>query len=165
MTPLRNNGKALEGQITAALKAYQADHAARCHRFADTTAAGGKFLGPQPGDFMLLVPGFSIMIEAKSTDCGAGLLSLIRSSANAKKQVAQHRMWHRAGHPSWYWWADVTAGEFRVYDGREVVRAQFGEAAPGSLGGLLAGGRLGKAGAVKDELAAVAKMVKLLTAL
>lgn len=137
----RNDGKVLEKALQDALADYQKRHRAKWHRFYDTHSAR-SILPQQPGDFMLLVPGASILIEAKSTDDGTPLLDMIRSSKSGRTQIAEHRIWHRAGHPSVYIWGDLRTKEALVYDGPQVVaaylnRAQVAPVLEGVIGGVM----------------------------
>lgn len=122
----KNDGEYLQDKLHEAGKLYEKKMPAMWHRFFDTKSARGHLLPAQPGDFMLLTPWKGILIEAKSTDEGTPLLSLIQSDSSARNQVGKHRIWHRTGHPSYYIWADIRTKEVRAYRGYAVVSAFVG---------------------------------------
>lgn len=114
----KNNGKALEAKISKVLKLYAAKNKSLDHRFVDKTQAMSGFVTAPPGDYMLLTPGGAILIEAKSTNTGRGLLSLAHKN---KIQIASHRMWARAGHPSLYLYMDLESDVIEWHLGTNVV--------------------------------------------
>jgi hypothetical protein len=114
--------------MSKALETYCRRNKGYAHRFPDTKAAG-NFLPAQPGDHQLLIPGVAILIEDKSTEVGDSLMTLLKHDAKTRAQVLKHYLWNRAGHPSYYVWADIVAGPTAVYRGMDVVTAYRGRAA------------------------------------
>lgn len=112
----RNDGTRLQDTVQAALQWYCENTRAYYHRFPDSKSAS-RFLQVQPGDFMLLVRYEAILIECKSTDTGEPFAS---SLAN-KAQLGKHRLWHRAGHPSYFIFADYLNSTLSLRDGRDVL--------------------------------------------
>ena len=116
-----NDGSFLQDKLADALKWYCEYHPAYWHRFPDTKSARGNFIKAQPGDFFLLVPGVSILIECKSTQASARLLSLAWHGPVGKGQLGKHRLWLRSGHPSLYLYGDLVTGIFEWHSGNEVL--------------------------------------------
>lgn len=155
-----NDGKILEGKVRDALVAYVESSPALFHRFYDTTCAG-SYLPAQPGDFMLLVPAradasaAAILLECKSTDAGCALMGMLTGDV-AKRQIAKHRLWHRAGHPSLYIWLDLGTNEVEIYCGRQVV-AEFLDKTKG-VWPAVAGDVSNLLGLLKDAVGVLARM-------
>ena len=109
--------------MSDALETYCRINKGYAHRFPDTKSAG-NFLPAQPGDHLLLVPTpAAILIEDKSTEVGDPLMVLLKQDDKTRAQVLKHRLWNRAGHPSYYVWGDIVAGLTAVYRGMDVVEA------------------------------------------
>lgn len=121
MARKKNDGKELENVLQAALTRHAEKYRTTFGRFYDATSSGGKG-HTQSGDFFWLLKQ-SVLIECKSTDIGIDIVSLIRSSKTSRAQVARHRVWHLAGHPSVYFYLDTDTREVRAYDGRSIVAA------------------------------------------
>jgi hypothetical protein len=116
-----NNGALLEDKFRLILKTLQAKTKAFGHRFPDTKMARSGIIPPQPGDFMLLVPGKAILIECKSTNANSGLLSMAHKGVVGVRQVAHHRLWHRSGNPSLYLWMNIKRDIIEWHDGANVA--------------------------------------------
>jgi len=117
-----NDGTYLQDKLQAALKPYSEMRKAFWHRFPDTKSAGGfRFLSPQPSDYLFVAPGVALLIECKSTRVGADIITLAHHGDVGKRQIAKHKLWHRAGHPSLYLYGDLSIDVFHFYDGRDVV--------------------------------------------
>ena len=115
-------GKWFEGKIQAALKEIESERDSTFHRYPDTRAARNP-LPAQPGDFLLAIDGLAILIEAK---CSAthDTFSSGFSSLWPKGEVAFHRMWHRAGHPSWVMFCHYDTGRVDIWDGANIASAR-----------------------------------------
>jgi hypothetical protein len=147
-------GKWFEGKIQDALKETESERKSTFHRYPDTRAAR-NILPAQPGDFLLAIDGLAILIEAK---CSAkyGSLSSGFSSLWSKDQAAFHRMWHRAGLPSWVMFCHYDTGRVDIWDGGSIALARAtGGRFPVSAG-LLAEGDIK---AIKDTILAAVKWV------
>ena len=124
-----NDGIYLQEKLASILKAYKEYNPAFDHRFSDTKSARGNYIKSQPGDFMLLVPFGALLIECKSTVTGIGLLTLAHHGIVGKRQIAKHRLWQRAGHPSLYLYADLSKGKdkavYEWHDGRYVIDKSY----------------------------------------
>ena len=116
-----NNGELLEGKLRLALKTIQAKSYSFGHRFPDTKTAKSGMIPPQPGDFMLLVPGKAILIECKSTNANSGLIGMAHKGEVGKRQISHHKMWHRSGNPSIYLWMNIKRDIIEFHDGKNVV--------------------------------------------
>lgn len=117
-----NDGTYAQDKLQAALKAYCQAHKGFYHRFPDTKSAGMfTFLKPQPADYLFVFPGCSLLIECKSTKVGERIVTMAHHGEVGKRQVAKHKLWHRAGHPSLYLLYDYTLERFKFYDGRDVA--------------------------------------------
>lgn len=136
-----NNGEYLQDKLAIAMKTYTAENAGYSHRFPDTKSARGNFLQSQPGDFFLLVPVGSILIECKSTVSNASLLSLAWHGPVGKRQIAKHKLWKRAGHPSLYLFGNLTDGKnkatFEWHLGSQVINKKSTPVNVGSMRELL----------------------------
>lgn len=97
-------GNWFEGEVQDALKELQATKPCAWHRFTDSKAAR-SLVQAQPGDHMLVAGGLAILIEEKASMKYDNLRSGF-SSLWPKKQAAKHRIWHRAGGPSWVIFCD-----------------------------------------------------------
>lgn len=116
---VKNNGKKFEAKISAVCKELVSKRLGFFHRFVDKTQAMSGFIPAQPGDYLLLVPGKAILIEAKSTVQGRSLISLAHKN---KVQIAEHRMWHRAKHSSLYLYWNLKEDIVEIHDGHKVVQ-------------------------------------------
>jgi len=135
---MRNDGTSLQDKLQKALKEYCETSPAYWHRFPDTKSAGrGNYLKAQPGDYMLLVPGPCLLIECKSTMVGTGIISMAFHGGTGKNQIAKHRLWHRAGHPTLYLWGDLANKEVQWHSGRAVVKKISKPLVIGGLDNLL----------------------------
>lgn len=134
MAKTRNDGTKLQDVFYAEAKGYCAKNPGYCHRFPDTKSARGVFLQKQPGDYLLVVPGFAVLVECKSTTTGECLVNLAKED---RGQLGKHSLWHRAGHPSRYVYADILADRLQVFDGSDVLREVRSE---GKAKPLLSGG-------------------------
>jgi hypothetical protein len=123
---ISNDGSYLQDALFKAIKEYTTFNKGYGHRFPDTKSAGGNFLQAQPGDFFLLVPGGSLLIECKSTKTHASLLSLAWHGTVGKRQIAKHKLWQRAGHPSLYLYGDITEKDelFEWHSGSCVIKKE-----------------------------------------
>lgn len=70
------------------------------HRFYDSRSAG-TILPAQPADFLVIHQGIPILVELKSSEVHDSLRACF-SSAVTKQQLAQHRIWRRAGARCWF---------------------------------------------------------------
>jgi hypothetical protein len=115
-------GKWFEGKVQDALKEIESERKATFHRYPDTRAAR-NILPAQPGDFLLAIDGLAILIEAK---CSAKYDSLSSgfSSLWPKGEAAFHRMWHRAGHPSWVMFCHYDTGKVHIWNGEGIALAR-----------------------------------------
>jgi hypothetical protein len=118
-----NDGTELQAKLQKALKEYTSKQAGTWHRFPDTKSARLNFIQSQPGDFFLLVPGMSVLIECKSSVVGEALLNLAYHGEVGRRQIAKHKLWHRAGHPSLYLYGDMRGKQkmFAWHLGTDVV--------------------------------------------
>lgn len=117
----QNDGTYLQDELAKALKAYCEYNEGYFYRFYDTRSARVNYLPAQPGDYLLNVPGISILIECKSTTVGASVVKMAWNNKITKNQMAKHRLWHRSGHPSLYLWGDLTNKTFEWHLGETVV--------------------------------------------
>jgi hypothetical protein len=115
-------GKWFEGKIQAALKEIESERDSTFHRYPDTRAARNP-LPAQPGDFLLAIDGLAILIEAKCSQTHETFSSGF-SSLWPKGEVAFHRMWHRAGHPSWVMFCHYDTGRVDIWDGGRISWAR-----------------------------------------
>lgn len=115
----QNNGKTLEQAVHSALLEHQTHHKSGFIRFHDATSSGGRGHA-QKGDFLWLLSK-AVLIECKSTETGADLITLVKKSKTSREQVARHRLWHVSGHPSIYIHADLITREVKAYCGESVV--------------------------------------------
>jgi hypothetical protein len=116
-----NDGDYLQAKLYSALADYVRYQPGFKYRFYDTKSTRGSFLPAQPGDFFLLVPEACFLIECKSSVAGVSLLSMAFKGAVGKNQIAKHRMWHRAGHPSLYLYLDLASNRIEWHTGVNVV--------------------------------------------
>lgn len=116
MARKRNDGTLLQDKLQEALKAYQENTPSFWYRFYDTKSAG-RYLPAQPGDFLWLLPGVpAILIEAKSSETGQKLVSMISPAQRGK-----HKLWHRAGHLTAFVYCDLEREMVGWADGQGVV--------------------------------------------
>jgi hypothetical protein len=116
---VKNNGKKLESKTTATFKEFTSKRKGFYHRFVDKTQAMSGHIPASPGDYLLLVPGKAILVECKSTITGIGILTLAHKN---KVQIATHRMWHRAKHPTLYVYWNLKEDIIEIHDGHNVVQ-------------------------------------------
>lgn len=118
---MANDGTYLQDKLQEVLKTFTEYNRGFFYRFYDTKSTQGGFLPAQPGDFFLLVPAAGILIECKSTEVGTPLTTLAHHGKVGKRQIAKHRMWHRAGHPSLYLYYNFKTKIFEWHKGESVV--------------------------------------------
>ena len=118
---MENDGTYTQNELQKVLKTFCEFNRAMFHRFPDTKSAGGHFLQNQPGDYLLNVPGKSILIECKSSMVGTKVHVLAHKGKVGKTQIAQHRKWHRSGHPSLYLYYNFMNQLFSWHQGVDVV--------------------------------------------
>lgn len=118
---MANNGKWLEEVVQKALLAFSETNKSHFLRLYDQTSSGGRGYA-QDGDMIWLVDGNAVLIECKSTDSGMSFVNLLKSETS-KKQLLRHRLWHRAGCQTLYFYGDKVAKFIAAYDGRQVVTA------------------------------------------
>jgi hypothetical protein len=116
----RNDGTKLQDLLQGALTTYCKKHPGFAYRFPDTKAARGMYLPKQPGDFLLVVPRAAVLLECKSTVTGESVVALAKED---RGQLGKHALWHRAGQPSRYVYADLTEGRLDFFDGVDVLQA------------------------------------------
>lgn len=114
--PKVNDGKLFEGKVKNALQAFCNTYPAFYHRFPDTHAARG-WLPAQPSDFLWAIPTDVFLLECKSTDKGEPIWRLLDDG-----QLGKHRLWHRAGHPSLFLYADLHTKATEVWGGVDIVQ-------------------------------------------
>lgn len=115
----RNDGKSIEILVHDALFEHQTTRKSGFIRLYDATSSGGRGHA-QKGDFLWLLDK-AVLIECKSSEIGADLMTLVKGSKTSRDQVARHRLWHVSGHPSIYIHADLITREVKVYCGKSVV--------------------------------------------
>lgn len=118
---LVNDGTYAQDELQKVLKTFCEYNTAMFHRFPDTKSAGGHFLQNQPGDYMLNVPGKSILIECKSSTVETKVHVLAHKGKVGKNQIAQHRKWLRSGHPSLYLYYNFKRKLFSWHNGLDVI--------------------------------------------
>lgn len=118
----KNDGKELEAAVQAAFKRHQETHKTNFVRFYDATSSGGRGHS-QAGDFLWMLPANGVLVECKSSETGADLLALIRSSKTSRAQIARHKIWHLAQHSSVYFYLDLVTRTVQAYCGKSVVVA------------------------------------------
>ena len=116
-----NNGEILQDKLQRTLSQFTSKNKGFDYRFYDTKTARSGFVPAQPGDFMLLIPNNAVLIECKSTKVGTKLLTMAHKGNVGKLQIAKHRMWHRAGHPSLYLHLDLKTDAIEWHSGKNVV--------------------------------------------
>ena len=92
-------------------------------RLYDTKSARGKFLPPQPGDFIVASPNGGHLLECKASKEHQSLRSCLASNVEAH-QAASHRMWARAGQPCWFLFHSVMTSELELWPGLVVGEAR-----------------------------------------
>ena len=93
-----------------------------CHRLYDSRSAG-TYLPSQPGDFIFLCEGDAILIEVKSSGkygSLAGRRTPITGLFDAQ-QIAQMRLWIRAGGHSNVIFQDQQTKAMELWDGELIV--------------------------------------------
>lgn len=118
----KNTGDKTQSLLAEALKTFCRHNPAFAHRFYDTKSARGAFIPGQAGDFFLLHPGQCLLLECKSTNIGESLITLAFHGPVGRKQIASHRLWHRAGHDSYYLYHDIRTGRMEWHNGKNVVK-------------------------------------------
>ena len=114
--------KWLESEINKVGKEFQEKYAVFWHRFADSYAARGA-LQEQPADFLMIVPGISLLIEAKTSEKHDSLRSCA-SSHISPQQVGQHLLWSRTENPSIFLFYSEPAGIIEMWSGYDVACAR-----------------------------------------
>lgn len=118
----KNNGELIQDKLQNVLSNFAAKSPSFDYRFYDTKTARSGFIPAQPGDFMLLIPNYAILIECKSSNAGVKLITMAHKGNVGKLQIAKHRMWHRSGHPSLYLYLDLKTNLIEWHCGKKVVK-------------------------------------------
>lgn len=97
------------------------------HRFSDTKSAG-RYLAPQPGDFLISFiddksSNHAIIVEAKASEEHESLRACA-ASAIRSEQMGKLRAWLRSGGSGQYWFYCESSGLVEIWDGRHVVEAR-----------------------------------------
>ncbi len=101
------------------LKEIQETKPSAFHRFTDSKAAK-TIVAAQPGDHMLLIPNKAVLIEEKASTKHESFRSCLTMIEN--KQIAFHRIWHRAGHPSLVLFYSDLTDKIEIWDGTLVAK-------------------------------------------
>lgn len=110
-----NIGTWFEGKLKEALETIQYTHkSAMYHRFPDSKAAR-NYLQKQPGDYLLLIEGLPILIEAKCSEVHDSLRAGF-SSMFEKPQATQHFLWQRGGGRSWVVFCNRNTEQVEFWD-------------------------------------------------
>ena len=108
-----------EDKVRDILKEIQSSTPSAYHRFTDSKAAR-NMVAAQPGDHMLLIPGKAVLIEEKASTKHHSFKSCLTMIEN--RQIAFHRIWHRAGHPSLVIFHSVESEQIEIWDGKLVAK-------------------------------------------
>jgi hypothetical protein len=116
-------GAEFEGLTQAALEELKCKGPLTYVRLYDTKSARGKFLPPQPGDFIVASPNGGHLVECKASKEHQSLRSCLSSNVE-EHQAAAHRLWARAGQPSWFLFHPVMSSELELWPGKIVGEAR-----------------------------------------
>lgn len=125
-----NDGTWLQDALQKALKAFCGSRPGFWHRFPDSKSSR-TLINAQPGDYLWVLPWGAVLIECKSTDRSSPLRSLLDPG-----QCGKHRLWHRAGQPSAFVYADSARGLLQWHDGKSALEGDRLPEWAGSVGGI-----------------------------
>lgn len=86
-----------EATLREVLVDLQEYHRAAFHRFYDTKSTQGGMLPSQPGDFLLIMGGYPLLIECKHSEVERTLSRKYISSSVDGDQCGRMRVWRRGG--------------------------------------------------------------------
>ena len=109
----------LEDRVRDSLKEIQQTKPSMFHRFTDSKAAK-TIVAAQPGDYMLPLPNGAILIEEKASTKHESFRSCLTMIGN--NQIAFHRKWHRAGHPSIVVFYSDLNDRIEIWNGKLVAK-------------------------------------------
>ena len=118
-------GKWFEGQFQDMLEVMRNNSCDRSSylRLYDSASARGKFLPPQPGDFIVGYNSTTFMVECKSSMKYTTLRSCLSSHVK-DAQVALMRMWIALGNPACFIFYSSIDQEIEIWPGARVCEAR-----------------------------------------
>jgi hypothetical protein len=127
--------KQFEADVDKAMRKLAERYPAFWYRFPDTREAG-RIIKSQPGDFLWVTGGVPYLIELKYSEVRQNILSLLRSEGmHAKRQMAKHRLWERAGGKSRFLFSSFDSVScHNSMDIWEILRQEGSQAPEARLG-------------------------------
>ena len=92
------------------------------HRLYDTKSAG-KFLPPQPADFIGVLQGVPVLLECKSSDQFKSFKECSLKSFIKPTQYASFTMWQRNGGCGLFVFYSIFGKTFEIWGSRDILRA------------------------------------------
>lgn len=113
-----------ESTVREVLVELQEFHRAAFHRFYDTKSTQGGILPSQPGDYMLIMKGYPLLIECKHSEVEKTLSRKYISSSVDGKQCARMRVWIRAGGSGIFLFKSDLSDTMEIWPGGHIIEVQ-----------------------------------------
>lgn len=135
----RNDGKACQDIVQEALKSLESSVPSTWVRLYDSHSAGfgrgGNIIPPQPGDFIMLLKGTSVLIEAKSSEVHQSLLECCIKNTFSSEQILGARLHKRAGGKAICVFLSLKTKGLEIWDMSQVIEAFLAKSREGQLKG------------------------------
>jgi len=119
-----DRGADFEAEIQKALTLLQARFQFAFERKYDTKSAGA-FMPAQPSDFMAEYCGQHVLIECKSSEVCMSMNRKFCTDNLRDAQVAQMRIWMRAGSKAFYLFKHWPTGMITLWPAEEIIHAHL----------------------------------------
>lgn len=113
-----------EATLREVLVDLQEFHRASFHRFYDTKSTQGGVLPSQPGDFLLIMKGWPLLIECKHSEVERTLSRKYISSSVSKEQCARMRVWIRSGAGGIFLFKSDLSNTMEIWPGSHVIEVK-----------------------------------------
>lgn len=110
-------GDDFQNDVQAALQGLVAKKVCMPVRLYDTKAARGKFLPPQPGDFIVASQLGGHLLEVKASEVHSSLRQCLAAMLEPH-QAAAARIWAMMGQPSWVLFYSQPEFRLELYQGK-----------------------------------------------
>ena len=119
----KNIGKWFEDKVQDTLETMRNQKQCTYLRLYDSHSARGKFLPPQPGDFVIAINGSAYMTECKSSVKHSSLRSCVGSHVKPE-QTALMRLWLSSDNPAFFLFYSAVTEQLEIWDGKSVVTSK-----------------------------------------
>lgn len=113
-----------ESTVREVLVDLQEFNRASFHRFYDTKSTMGGVLPSQPGDFLLIMKGYPLLIECKHSEVETTFSRKYISSSVSKEQCARMRVWIRSGAGGIFLFKSDLSDTMEIWPGGHIIEVK-----------------------------------------